>query len=350
MLLWLLTPEVSAGDSPLLPEKVVVGTLVSAPFSIKTEDGHWKGFSIELWHAVARDLNVSYEVREFDNIGKLVTAVEMKNIDAIIGVAQTEKRESLIDFSNAYYMSGSAIAVPIQGGGPGWARLAVNFISWDFLTIILLLVLLWLIAGTCVYLFECRRNREMFGGGIVKGLGQGIWWAAVTMSTVGYGDKAPKTLGGRIVAIFWMFSSIMLISSFTAAITTQMTVGELRGKIRGLQDLPGVRVGSVAHSESLNFLTDKGIVAQQFDTESEGVQAIAESRIDAFVYNAAILKHLIKNDFSTQVQVLPGTFDDYYIGMGFPTLSPIREPINRALLRLMDTRHCEQTDFWYKLK
>ena len=97
--------------------------------------------------------------------------------------------------------------------------------------------------------FEGRRNRDMFGAGAIKGIGHGIWWAAVTMTTVGYGDKAPQTLGGRIVAIIWMFASIILISSFTASITTSLTISELSGKVRGSRDLPTVRVGSVAQSE-----------------------------------------------------------------------------------------------------
>lgn len=104
-----------------------------------------------------------------------MSALEKGTLDVIVAVAQTEERENLIDFSNTYYTSGSAIAVPVQGAGSSWARFVLSFFSRDFLSIILILILLWLIAGSCVFLFESRRNQAMFGGGIMRGLGQGIW-------------------------------------------------------------------------------------------------------------------------------------------------------------------------------
>ena len=106
-----------------------------------------------------------------------------------------------------------------------------------------LLILLSLTAGAIVWLFESRGNPEMLGGGTVRGVGHGIWWAVVTLTTVGYGDKTPKTFGGRMLALIWMLASVVLIASFTAAIATHFTVSELKGKVRGLSDLPGVRVG-----------------------------------------------------------------------------------------------------------
>jgi polar amino acid transport system substrate-binding protein len=47
------------------------------------------------------------------------------------------------------------------------------------------LLLLWFMARAVVWLCEGRRNRAMFGGGVVQGIGQGIWWAVVPMTTVG---------------------------------------------------------------------------------------------------------------------------------------------------------------------
>ncbi len=164
-----------------------------------------------------------------------------------------------------------------------WLGFAARLVSLNVLPVIVLLILLSLTAGAIVWLFESRGNPEMFGGGKVKGSGHGIWWAVVTLTTVGYGDKMPKTFGGRMVALIWMFASVILIASFTAAITAHLTVGELKDRVRGLSDLPGVRVGFLAQSQSLNFLAGRGIAVLPFENIQDGLQAIVDNEIDAFV-------------------------------------------------------------------
>jgi hypothetical protein len=70
-----------------------------------------------------------------------------------------------------------------------------------------------------VWLFERKLNPAHFGGNTLQGIGSGFWFSAVTMTTVGYGDKHPKTTGGRIVSLIWMFTAVILVSLFTATIT-----------------------------------------------------------------------------------------------------------------------------------
>ena len=117
------------------------------------------------------------------------------------------------------------------------------------------LALVLLGVGLLVWWFERRKNPNQFGGNPAKGIGSGFWWSAVTMTTVGYGDKAPLTVGGRLVALVWMFVALIIISSFTAAITSSLTVTQLESAVKGPEDLPKIRVGAIENTTSESYLS-----------------------------------------------------------------------------------------------
>jgi len=334
----LLPGKLSAQDDGIQLETLRVGVVALEPFAMKTVDGHWGGIAVDLWREVADRMGVDFELREFGSTQALTEAFVKGDLDLTPIAAVTAEREVVVDFSDAYYMSGAAIVVPAQKAQQGWFRVARRFFSVAFLQVIGLLLLLWLIAGVAVWLFERRRNPEMFGGGPAKGVAQGIWWAAVTMTTVGYGDLAPKTAGGRIVGVVWMFAAIISISGFTAAISSSLTVGELSGKVRGVNDLATARVGTVAESSAEAYLMKKGIKqVRSFGNPRDGLKSLVDAETDAFVFQGPILKYLAKHEFLGRVEVLPGTFDHHYMGMALPPGSQLREPLNRALLAFMET-------------
>jgi voltage-gated potassium channel len=70
------------------------------------------------------------------------------------------------------------------------------------------------------------------GGGFFNA----IWWAIVTASTVGYGDIAPSTLWGRVIAVLLMLSGIGLISTFSATITSYFVGQQEATDIKELRD------------------------------------------------------------------------------------------------------------------
>jgi voltage-gated potassium channel len=51
-------------------------------------------------------------------------------------------------------------------------------------------------------------------------IGSGLWWAAQTVTTVGYGDNVPMTVAGQVVAVVVMLVGIGFLTVITAAITS----------------------------------------------------------------------------------------------------------------------------------
>jgi polar amino acid transport system substrate-binding protein len=324
-------------ESNVVSRPLLVGVTELPPVCMKTADNRWGGLGIEIWQAVAQIIEIPFEFREFNNLESLLDALEKKEIDVIPTVAVQDRFESTMDFSQSYLKSGLSIAVPAEDTEQSWYKVFESIFSFHIIKAIVLLLFMTLVFGIIVWLFERRRNSEMFSDGCVKGTGDGVWWAMVTMSTVGYGDKAPKTIGGRIFAFIWMIFSIVFITAFTATITSQLTIGELRGKIRGFNDLYDAKVGCVFGSEGCDFLSKKGVTVIPFQKMHEGLMALDSHIIDAFVQDENIGKHIVKSDFPGRVQVLDSTFDEYFVSIALQQKSPLRKPINKALLKLMKT-------------
>lgn len=75
----------------------------------------------------------------------------------------------------------------------------------------------FLIVVTSVVVYDLERTAH---GASIRNWGDSLWWAIVTVTTVGYGDKVPVTAGGRGVAVVLMLAGIALISVLTAALAT----------------------------------------------------------------------------------------------------------------------------------
>lgn len=321
-----------ASSAQTVPDReLVVGTKQTVPFVIKNAEGDWQGISIELWQDIADRLGLRYRFVERDLEG-LLSGLTDTTLDAVAGaLTVTADREAMLDFSHPFYTTGLTIAVSSSGEGGRFAMVSRLF-SADFLTAVGALLVLLVLIGMVVWLFERRKNPEEFGGTFIQGIGSGLWWSAVTMTTVGYGDKAPRTLLGRFVALVWMFAAIIVVSGFTATIASSLTVSQLESKVSGPEDLPYVRVGSIPNSTSAAYLGEQEVSFSNYETPLLGLKAVARGEIEAFVYDAPILRHLTQAKLSGRVRVLPVTFfrQDYAIGL--PQGSRLREPINRALL------------------
>ena len=326
--------------------KLVVGTRHVPPFAVKNADGTWSGVTIDLWRDVAAKLNRPYEFQERDLKG-LLAGVQDKSLDVVAaGLTVTADRERDFDFTHPFHTSGLGIAV-VPRGKAGWLGVVQRFFSWTFLKVVMVLVTALFVVGLVVWAVERRRNPQHFGGGVLKGIGAGLWWSAVTMTAVGYGDKAPVSWAGRLAAILWMFTAIVLISIFTASVTASLTVGHLESKVQGPDDLFRVRVATVEGSASAAYLRERHISCAEYDDIPDAVEALAAGEVDAVVYDAPVLRYLVQSKFPAKLAVLPNRFDRQDYAFALPEGSSLREPLNRAIIEDIRKPSWKDTLFRY---
>lgn len=316
-------------------DELVAALRVAPPFVIEDGPDEYSGIVVDLWNRVAADAGVSARFEVMDVEDSLAAVRDGRADLALAALTVTAEREAAIDFCHPFTSSGLGIAVR-AGDHAGWGALLGAVVSPALAKAVAALALVLLVAGALVWVFERRANPEQFGGSTAHGLGSSFWWAAVTMTTVGYGDKAPATVGGRIVALVWMFASLIIISGFTAAIASALTVGSLGRAIGGADDLTRVPVGAIAGTTSEDWATERGLAVTSYDTVDAALAALAADDVRAVVHDAPLLRWSAAQMPGRPVEVLPGTIERQDYAWAVAEGSPLRERLNRAILDVID--------------
>lgn len=286
LLIFLLTLNFS-GVYATNNDTLLIAIKQSPPFIYTSENGELTGLCIDIWKKVSDSLNQAYRFQELD-LPDLLQAIENKSVDlSIVPLTVTPERVRKFYFSQPFFITTLAIATNKAEDDKIFSFIS-NFFSIDFFKVIGLLFFIILIFGFLVWLFERRHNQNQFRKGF-RGLFDGLWWASVTMTTVGYGDKSPMSFWGRLFSVIWMFTAVIIISSFTATISSTLTVNKMKGGIESLSDLYKVKVGSVERSSSAFYLNDNRVKFEPFSTVEAGLSALKSKKIKAFVYDHAIL-------------------------------------------------------------
>jgi len=328
-------PETGLSDALPEAKPLTVGVKVAPPFVMADGEGY-KGLAIELWKETAEDHGWKYTYREYDLEG-LLGAVRAGAVDIGIGaITATAAREETMDFAHPITSSGLGVAVRSDGDS-GWIAVVQALVSPAFLKVIGLLVLLLLGVGVLVWALERRHNPDQFGGGKRRGIFSGFWWAMVTMTTVGYGDIAPRSVGGRVLGMVWMLAALIVVSFFTASITSALTVGKLRSEVTSPSDLIRLRVASISGSTSSNWLTRNDVTYANAESLDTALADLEAEKIDAVVYDIPLLAWKIRQRFKDQLHVLPFTLERQDYAFALPTGSPLREQIDTSVLKRINS-------------
>jgi polar amino acid transport system substrate-binding protein len=166
-------------------------------------------------------------------------------------------------------------------------------------------------------------------------LWESFWWAITTLSS-GSGEVNPKTVLGRLAAVVWMFAAIFLIAHFTAVMTSNLTLQHLRGRIASVDDLPEKAVATVEGSTAARFLTERGFPSQHVPAIEAAYALLEKGQIQAIVYDAPVMRYYTRHAGRGTVKLVGPVFKVEKYGIALPEGSPLREEINRELLRLFE--------------
>ena len=304
------------------------------PFVIQDVNGDLRGFSVDLAREIAHDAGYTVAFTVVSTVTQQLDAVKNGTADAAIGaITITSAREDIVDFSQPTFESGIQIAVADRSQSLSAGMIADQVFTRFLLGILILMVVGTLLTGLAIWLLERRRNPDFAGGGW-RGAFEGVWWATVTLFTIGYGDKVPKRGLSRLIAMVWMFAGVLMVATLTAEVTANLTVDRIDGDISSITQLYDKHVVTITDSTSADLLKRNGVGFTTVDDPGEAILMVEKREVDAFVYDAAVLQYLASRNPGVRVTGPIVQFESY--GIAFAPGSPLRKPVNRALLQLRE--------------
>jgi len=317
--------------------KLRVGYALEIPYVVEDDD-RLDGLSIRLWKHVADDLDLDFEFIGFSHIDSVKKAIKSGYLDVAINPTTVSPSDyAELEFSQPILISNLAIAVRAQEKSL-LLKLISKIFTWEFLAGVLAMGFIILLFGFLAWLFERKANARQFPN-TAKGLWDSFWWSAVTMTTVGYGDKAPKTIGGRLIAVAWMFTAVIIVASYTATISSSLTLDNLSLDITSLDDLHSARILADKQSRAQAYLRRHGVNSKEISDSKKALELVENQEADAYVADEVMLRYLFdKANYDRNLVIAPGKFMKQYYAFALARDSEFERPINMALMKTLGSR------------
>jgi polar amino acid transport system substrate-binding protein len=317
---------------------VRIATRLARPDAFE-ENGQIVGFSIDLGRSILKELQRDSEFKMYASVSEILQAIRSGQADlGFAAIAITQQREREFDFSHPILVASLQIMVlrPEKQTRTVEQELVRRLLDPPLLRLIGIVALLMLIPAHIVWYFERGNENGLIPSkSYIPGIFQSLWWTILAL--LGQTDKMPNGSVGKMVALFWVLIGIVFVAYFTATITAELTVQEIRGDIQGLSDLRDRRVALVADDEALQYLEDRDIYqVTQFDRLEVAYEALLSDRVDAIVASRPLLLYHASHEGQGKVQVVGVPFREQFYAIVMPENSPYRKSLNQAILTLKE--------------
>ncbi|KAG5563559.1 hypothetical protein RHGRI_006107 [Rhododendron griersonianum] len=271
----------------------------------------------------------------------LVYQVFLGNYDAVVGdITILSSRSRFVDFTFPYMGSSVAMVVPFEDDRTN-AWIFMKPLKMDlWVTTVFFFVL----TGFVVWVVEHGVNKE-FQGPPGKQVGMIFWFS---FSTLVFAQKENLITNlSRFVVIVWVFVVLVLTSSYTASLTSMLTVQKLKPSVTDIRDLiqskehVGYQQGSFVQDLLKNQKFDPSKLKdystfEQYDkalssgSKNGGVAAI----VDELPYINLFLANPTYCAKYTMVALVGPIYNTAGFGFAFPKGSPLVPDVSRAILNV----------------
>jgi len=311
------------------PLNVYVDTITP---NVIEENGTFTGFDIDIWNVIAEDNEFKYIYNkvEFNNIFDKVE--DEYNSIGVAAITKTSSREERVKFSHHYMDSGLHIAVPAKSK----SNVLSSIFSAPLIKPFLYLMLFIIICGHILWIAEkgCDEINDKYFPGIFEAL----WCTHATITTVGYGDKSPKTWVGRICAAIIAYTGIAACGIFISLLSSTLTTQKIKSDISCLNDLRGKVVATKSGTTSEDILRSVGASVKSFEDIDDAYTALTDNEVKAVVFDAPNVLYFSKHNGKNKVKVTGEMFDKQYYGFVINNKnSSLRKKINKSILKLRES-------------
>eukprot|EP00257_Ricinus_communis_P003352 XP_002515378.2 glutamate receptor 2.7 [Ricinus communis] len=329
----------------LVPVKEGFNEFVKVTRDPSTNTTTVRGYCIDVFDAVVKALPyaVTYEYTPFVNpdgssagtYDDLVYQVYTGEFDAVVGDTTIIANRSLyVDFTFPYTESGVSMIVPIKDNNSKNAWVFVKPLTWDlWVTSFCFFVFI----GFVVWVLEHRINED-FRGPPSHQAGTAFWFSFSTM-VFAHRERVVSNLA-RLVVIIWCFVVLILTQSYTASLTSLLTVQQLMPTVTDVHQLISNEdnVGYLQGSFVLGILKGLGFHESKFKVYNSTeecnelfVKGTRNGGIAAAFDEVPYIKLFLAQYCSKYTMVEP-TFKTGGFGFVFPKRSPLVPDVSRAIL------------------
>ena len=313
----------------------MVAVAPAPPFVVENADGTWGGLGVVFAGEVGQVLD--RPVRFVAAAPDRVAAVVASGAADVAVVSAREGAEAGLDLTTPFVTArlGAARAPSSQIGS-----VVERFFSPTFFWVAGALAILLLLIGVAIWLFERHQDADDFREGRA-GIWDGFWWAGVTMTTIGYGDTVPTSVGGRTLALTWMLVSMALTAALTTALVAALGLGEGGQSLTLPGDLEGDRVGVAQGSVAAGVLAESDLQLTSYPSVAAGLAAVESDSIDAFVGSVPRLRAALPSGSSLQVDGSEAEVERWTLAVADG--SALREPLAQAVLARLNSADWPET-------